>query len=76
MEKVTKFSRCLFIIISCLTLLEYVFVQGMFTWLIMFILLLISGIFDLAVEIKAGNIYTAFLVVLSMAVFAAGYSML
>ena len=55
-----------FAIIAILSLLELIFVRGMFTWIISFSLVLIFGIINIILNICMKNIFSIFLTLLIM----------
>lgn len=65
--------QILFLIIGFITVLEFIFVKGMFTWFIVVALTLISGIINIVIEAKNKQWSQAVLYLLTIIALCMGY---
>lgn len=56
-----------------LTALEFVFVRGLFTWLIAVVAILVAGVFNVLINIKEKDFLQAALYVLTTVALCMGY---
>lgn len=68
-----KFRKILFLVVGIATVLEYTFVQGMFTGPLMLILSVIVGVINVIWEIKDKQVFNAMLYLLTTAALSMGY---
>lgn len=73
MERFGKIFKILFIIVSILTVLEYMFVTGMFTSVLCLMLVDIVGIVNVIVSLKEKNFNEAFLYLIASIGISMGY---
>lgn len=73
MEKASKVIDILFLVVTILSLCEFIFVRGMFTWLISVFALLFIGIIEIIFCIKNKACYKAALVALVVIAICSGY---
>lgn len=71
--KFKKIFEVLFFIVGVLTVLETIYVQGMFTWLIMCVLTIATGLINIVWEIKDKNYSNAFHFALTTVALNLGY---
>lgn len=68
-----QFFSIIFIIIGILTILEFLFIQGMFTGPFMLFLVAISGIINFVLEVKDRNYIYSVIYLISTAGLSMGY---
>ena len=73
MEKASKIFDLLFLIVAILSLIEFIFIRGMFTWLIAVFALLLIGLIQIVFCIKNKAFYKAALVALVVITICSGY---
>lgn len=73
MERFGKIFKILFIIVSILTVLEYMFVTGMFTSVLCLMLVDIVGVVNVIVSLKEKNFNEAFLYLIASIGISMGY---
>lgn len=73
MEKASKIFDLLFLIVAILSLIEFIFIRGMFTWLIAVSVLLLIGLIQIVFCIKNKAYYKAALVALVVIAICSGY---
>lgn len=74
--KLIKPFQIAFLVIGALTILEFIFVRGMFTWLIAVGAIIIVGILNIIINIKYKEWLQAVLYALSTVAFCMGYFVL
>ena len=73
MERFGKVFKILFIIVSILTVLEYMFVTGMFTSVLCLMLVDIVGVVNVIVSLKEKKFNEAFLYLIASIGISMGY---
>lgn len=73
MEKASKIFDLLFLIVAILSLIEFIFIRGMFTWLIAVLALLLIGFIQIVFCIKNKAYYKAALIALVVVGICSGY---
>ena len=73
MERFGKVFKILFIIVSILTVLEYMFVTGMFTSVLCLMLVGIVGVVNVIVSLKEKKFNEAFLYLIASIGISMGY---
>lgn len=73
MERFGKVFKILFIIVSILTVLEYMFVTGMFTSVLCLMLVDIVGVVNVIVSLKEKKFNEAFLYLIASISISMGY---
>lgn len=68
-----KWMQILFLVVGFLTVAEYVFIQGMFTWLIAVVCTGILGLINIFFALKEQDISTALLYLLASLALGMGY---
>ncbi|KAA0955490.1 hypothetical protein FQ087_12825 [Sporosarcina sp. ANT_H38] len=63
----------LFLVVGFLTVLEFIFIAGMFTWIIMVISICIIGLINISIEIKNRQYLQAILYLLAITALVMGY---
>ena len=63
----------LFLVVGFLTVLEFIFITGMFTWIIMVISICIIGLINISIEIKNRQYLQAILYLLAITALVMGY---
>lgn len=74
--KVSKGFQIAFLIVGALTVLEFIFIRGMFTWLIAVFAVSILGIMNIILSIKNKDMMLAALYALATVALCMGYFML
>lgn len=70
---IERLSKILLIIVGILTILEFVFVKGFFTWIIMVALVVIVGLMNVILRIKDKKILDALLTLILCISLCMGY---
>ena len=73
MKKVSKIIDVLFIIVTLLSLYEYNFMLGMFSWILSFGLIVLFGIIQIIFSLLNKSYYKALLVLLLVVSICSGY---
>lgn len=73
MEKASKVIDVLFLVVAILSLCEFIFIRGMFTWLISVFAVLLLGFLEIIFCIKNKVYYKASLVALVVVAICSGY---
>lgn len=68
-----KTFQALFLIAGILTILEFIFIKGMFTWLIMTSIVCLVGVINIFLAIKDRNYMEAFLYLVASIALIMGY---
>ena len=76
MKKISKIFDVLFIIISILCLCEFIFIRGMFSWLLSFIAIILFGIIQVILCLVNKSYYKAILTALLVISICSGYLVL
>ncbi len=71
--KALNFAKIAFLIVGALVAYEFIFIRGMFTWVIAVIAILAAGAANIILNIKHGNWLQAALYLLSTIAFCMGY---
>lgn len=74
-----KFSRimdAIFLLVGVLTILEFIYVRGMFTWFIAVVATIIAGAIEIFYSLKEKQFMKAALVLLSVVALCMGYFVL
>ena len=72
----SKNFQIAFLIVGVLTALEFIFIRGMFTWLIAVVAIIIVGFLNIIINIKYKEWLQATLYLLSTIAFCMGYFVL
>lgn len=67
--------QILYLFVGFLTVLEYIFIRGMFTWLIAVVTVVVIGALNIIVSIKNKNLLLAALYILTTISLCMGYFM-
>lgn len=73
MEKMSKIVDIIFIIVATLCLAEFVFLRGMFTWLLSFCAMILFGVIEIIFCLINKNYYKAVLVFFLVVAVCNGY---
>lgn len=73
MKKVSKVIDVLFIIVTLISLYEYNFIRGMFSWILSFGLIVLFGIIQIIFSLLNKSYYKALLVLLLVVSICSGY---
>ena len=73
MKKVSEVIDVLFIIVTLLSLYEYNFIRGMFSWILSFGLIILFGIIQIIFSLLNKSYYKALLVLLLVVSICSGY---
>lgn len=73
MTKVSKLFKTIYLILAIITILEYLFVSGMFTSIIVLVLIDAAGVINLCFSLKEKNYFEAALFVVATAGLSMGY---
>lgn len=76
MEKVTKVVDAIFMIVALLCLGEFMFLRGMFTWLLSFFAIILFGIIEIIFCLINKSYYKAVLVLMLVLAICTGYGIL
>lgn len=68
-----KAFAILFLVAGALTVLEFIFISGMFTWLVMAGLVILLGLINIVLEMKERNYMQALLYLLAAVALVMGY---
>lgn len=71
-----KIAKLIYLIAGLITILEFLFVRGMFTWLIVVTLVIITGIVNIIMEIKDKNYMGAAHYIVTSVALCMGYMVL
>lgn len=74
--KASKYFQIAFLIVGVLVALEFIFIRGMFTWLIAVAAIMLVGALNIIVSIKHKEWLQAALYILSTIAFCMGYFVL
>lgn len=74
--KASKYLQIAFLIVGTLTALEFIFIRGIFTWLIAVSAIMIVGALNTIINIIYKEWAQAFLYILSTVAFCMGYFVL
>lgn len=66
----------LFLVIGVLTVLEFIFIRGMFTWLMMVALVSVVGLVNIVLSLRARRFYAAAHFLLTSVALVMGYFIL
>lgn len=71
--KLSNYIKILFLLVGTLTILEFIFIRGMFTWMISVVSVIIVGTLNVAISIKEKKWLQAYLYTLSSIALCMGY---
>lgn len=74
--KVAKYFQIAFLVVGMLTSLEFIFIRGMFTWLIAVVAVIVVGSLNVIINIKHREWLQASLYMLSTIALCMGYFVL
>lgn len=74
--KASKYLQVAFLVVGVLTVLEFVFIRGMFTWLIAVAAITVVGVLNVIVSMKNKEALQASLYILSTIALCMGYFVL
>lgn len=71
--KASKYLQIAFLVVGALTVLEFIFIRGMFSWLIAVTAIIVVGVLNIIVSIKNKELLLAALYILSIIALCMGY---
>lgn len=74
--KNSKYLQISFLVVGALTMLEFIFIRGMFTWLIAVAAIVVVGVLNIIASINKQELLLAALYALSTAALCMGYFVL
>lgn len=74
--KSSKILQILFLVVGVLTALEFIFIRGMFSWLIAVVATVVVGVLNVSASLKNKELLLAALYILSTVALCMGYFVL
>ena len=74
--KSSKILQFLFLVVGVLTALEFIFIRGMFSWLIAVVATVVVGVLNVSASLKNKELLLAALYILSTVALCMGYFVL